>query len=659
MGSFFTHIQVQGDQLDAIERVLTEAARADGMRKAEASEKPDRQVVLVQSPGWVSVYDQATDDQDDKLLSKLTRALSRATGGSAFWAMVHDSDVLMLGLAHAGKEVDTYNSDPGSFGGRKKRGRPGPHIRAWSGLLAAGHGGDELDAVFASEDLFAEDALGALADAVGLPRERALVGYRYLPDAGVPSGAVTLSFRLEQRPEWEAAAAGPTRLLTQWEHAAEQSGVVYDIPEGAPVQVAVGGEARLSAGTVNAGAPSTGLRVEVTGGAECVTWEQVQLVLGNPRDRRLLLAPLTEEGGIWVASFPDAALPAGVAPARPSMNPRALMAAMSMRAGATVHANALGRGCAVGLAEVTIRLVPTEHPDGATAVRAAVQVVSTEDRPLRAAPDVHPKMLEALRQPIRAVALVILAPDSLEEAVGSLVAAMEPHVPTAGNVTAAIYPAPMGGGVLGALMGALKRPKISTGKAKGFLRGRRWKKLLGGLEAGSHISATWSRRDEVGASEAQLEAGRGILPSPNAQPAISVALSGDLDAAEDALEAWVDGLVTAGAVVQGLVTRWGTAPSVEMSPYEVAAGVSGQCTLERSWVERWVRAVGRGTLWLGPKVRAHVDEGELGAVAEVREQGEALRVEVEDVAAVERALEGALPGREDWQAGLQARYRPS
>src|SRR5688500_10386213 len=118
MGSFFANLQVRTPDLLAVAALLDADASKAGMRPATVAEKPDRSVALVPGGGWVSVYDDADESQDDKALDKRTQAVSKQLDVTAFWVLVHDSDVLLLGLHERGTKKDRYDSDPTYFGGK-------------------------------------------------------------------------------------------------------------------------------------------------------------------------------------------------------------------------------------------------------------------------------------------------------------------------------------------------------------------------------------------------------------------------------------------------------------------------------------------------------------------------------------------------------------
>jgi hypothetical protein len=193
----------------------------------------------------------------------------------------------------------------------------------------------------------------------------------------------------------------------------------------------------------------------------------------------------------------------------------------------------------------------------------------------------------------------------------------------------------------------LAKPKLSAGKAAGFLDSQRWRDLVAGE---STAWAEWIAGAES-RGQTRIELGRGLLPSPRAVTGLAVNLDGgDLDGAQAALTRAIDALALEGGLLQAFVTRWGAAASLEGTPWEMACGVMGQCVLERPWVERYLRGIGEGVVWLGPALRAAA-----GEPAGVR-LGDAVRVDVGDRSAAERALEAILPDAAAWQQGVRARY---
>src|SRR5687768_13393495 len=111
MGAFFTNVQVHTGGRDAeavradLAAVVRRAVLAEGFAEVtDGSDESDRLVLVgpVGAGPWVAVFDEDTEDQDERALARLARTLSAAVGGFAVGVLVHDSDVLRLELHSAG-----------------------------------------------------------------------------------------------------------------------------------------------------------------------------------------------------------------------------------------------------------------------------------------------------------------------------------------------------------------------------------------------------------------------------------------------------------------------------------------------------------------------------------------------------------------------------
>lgn len=641
MGSFYANIQVRADHLDAVQAAAHTRLTGKGYA-ACAPEEADRTVHLVLADGWASIYDSDVDQGDTQELARQAIELSRAMGGPAFTVMVHDSDVLLLDLYAMGACIDRFNSWPGYFEGKSPKVKPGPHIRAWGQLFPSQR--DHLEAVFSAEGVFAEAALQPLSRVVGISTARLATGARYLAQDGTLVGVVTLTYRLVERPAWEASPEGPPRLLTPWQIAEFTHGNVMPDDAIHAAEAAVGAQLDLHLSTRNVGAGGTGLEVRLQDDAECVDWTAVRIVLGNPRDRMIVETPLVGTADGWAASLAHTTLPSGVPIHVQATSPADMMKVVEAQYAAGVHVTVLGTGRRAGTGSVRLEAWPGGHPDHGTALELPYAVVSTDDRPLRAPETVHPTMLAPLRTPTQVVGILSVSPDGVADRLARVIDAVKAVLPTSGIATTTVFPAAKPG-LLSMLSG---RPKTRSGKARSFLTGKRLPKLVDALAGGANlVEVTWSTSKRATDSTAELRAGRGLAVRPGQQAAVVVGLPAS-DEAEALLTAAFDAECTVGGVFQGLVTRWETPGSTDTTPYELACEVHGQCTLKVSWLRRWVRGVGLGTLWMGPELVGHLPEPPAGTPV-----GELLRVEITDVAAMEDTLSAVLPGKDAWRAGMQ------
>jgi hypothetical protein len=313
---------------------------------------------------------------------------------------------------------------------------------------------------------------------------------------------------------------------------------------------------------------------------------------------------------------------------------RSVLTTLEGRIAVQVHANVHGRAVYAGTGQWEVTVAPVGGA-GSTVPRA-VRVMTTEDRPLRAPATVAPAALARLRDRRFLVGLVVLEPEQVGLAFGTVLPLI-PWFPTEGKVSVATFYRAAGA--------PPKRPKTARAAAAGFFSGKAWSKLAWGPEI-AQLDVSWDRTDREPEGPARFSVGCGILGLPGSVPALTVVLPAHPEA-EIALVAGVDRLAASGAVIQALVTRWGSHPSVEMTPYEMATGIMGQCTLQKPWVERWLRGIGPGTLWLGPALSARV-----GPVGEP--VGPTRRLRVDEVAETERLLASLLPASADWMDGIRA-----
>jgi hypothetical protein len=182
MGSFFVNYQIRGNSAAVVVKAMQELAQS-------------RAYVSPSNNGWITVYDQASDSQDNNEINRLAGDLSSRLGTALFAFLVHDSDVFAYYLYDNGDLIDEYNSRPGYFGEmvsdearQRLAGQPAVvlnHCAAGTTLVevetAMGWSQHLGEGGFASS-VFAEDRLRPLAAALGIDEVRALLGYNYFEE---------------------------------------------------------------------------------------------------------------------------------------------------------------------------------------------------------------------------------------------------------------------------------------------------------------------------------------------------------------------------------------------------------------------------------------------------------------------------------------------
>src|SRR5215510_7663694 len=108
MGAFFTNLHARA----AASEPIIEGLRNTGSLPSYISGP---------GGGWISVYPQSTEGQDQALLERLAKALSIAARTIVLASLVHDSDVWTFAVFDQGRAVDRYCSRPGYFTGKKRR----------------------------------------------------------------------------------------------------------------------------------------------------------------------------------------------------------------------------------------------------------------------------------------------------------------------------------------------------------------------------------------------------------------------------------------------------------------------------------------------------------------------------------------------------------
>jgi hypothetical protein len=682
MGSFFTNVQVQmppgvepTDLLDTVTHALTSLAAERGMIPcAAASTAADRTVVLRPSErGWLSVYDEGTEDQDAQGLDVLARELSRATGGMAVTVLVHDSDILRLALFRKGKCLDRYDSHPAYFcdGELSKKelatvaGKPD----RWAPLLTEGHRREDLARAWREKKLFAEATLARTSELLGWTEGRAAVGFRYLEDDLLGGGVVRLRYCHAKLPAHRKEAEGVPRFVT-------------DLPPEVtlrPVELAlaVGDELRVSCTCRNAGGAGRGIAIRAWGSAlekGLVEVTAFELLVGNVLKgaKHVAVGPEVSANHVWHATV-DHAIPAGLRGGLASLAGASWREVQEAMMRAQVHVNAVGRVVAPGQGELYVALIPSEREEGgahATAYRLDLDTPLW--RPLRATPEEQGGAVSHLFRPLsgrdHVVAMVVYGVSQPEAAIHAASAFRRFALasPRVDRYEKAIFRADPS-----------SRPRTGSVQAGGLFAGKRWRAIQDAFRAERQV--TLAPPFDLGAlaqGESPTRVGHGLTFGRNLLPVPC----GPDDGEVCALMLWSHGPGLHGALgvacevveeamrecdgIQGFVTRWGAAGgSLDSTQYEQAAGIHGP-TMLRSWSTRWLRALGNHALWLGPELRSKLARDDLAALSSLAEEmaGGTLRVVLrtgdnEEVSRVERALAVLLPTLEDAWSAQTATYQ--
>jgi hypothetical protein len=369
MGAFFTNVQVQvvGTAATALAQVVAAiraAAKARGLVevKGRAAAGAARRVAVVGGRRWIAVYDESTETQDLDTLAELAGALSRAGkgAGAAVSVLVHDSDIVELGLWRGGTLADRWNSRPDYFGKqtRKQRAAVAGDAARWGDLVGAKT--RELAAVWRTKTTFAEEQLTAVAALLGIAPERAITGFNYLAEQPLPRGAVRLAFRDPAQP---AAATRPVPAtgLPAFEVGASSVRLGADLGEACHLYLT----------GRNVGGAGQGVRAVLWGDAidaGLIEPVSAEVFLGDDRSAKAKLKR-TDEG--WEAAFPRFVIAAGITNAA-LLPPDGRLAA---QVASDVHLQIRMTARASGRSTICMALVPHQNEaDGQVGLQFEVQV---------------------------------------------------------------------------------------------------------------------------------------------------------------------------------------------------------------------------------------------------------------------------------------------
>ncbi len=139
--------------------------------------------------GWITVYDEEADSQDNEVICGIAEGLSRAVNTDVFGFLVHDSDIAAYWLFTSGKLADQFNSAPDYFGdvSDEERDATRGDTDALLALCVPGTTAEMVDAVIHPEAEFpamADEILFFLAGLLGIEENRIGLSFEYFEDDG-------------------------------------------------------------------------------------------------------------------------------------------------------------------------------------------------------------------------------------------------------------------------------------------------------------------------------------------------------------------------------------------------------------------------------------------------------------------------------------------
>jgi hypothetical protein len=147
--------------------------------------------VSAERNGYLFVFDEASDGQDERVIAKLASQLSTTLRCTVFAVLNHDDDILWYQLYERGVLTDRYNSTPDYWSGVADPGPPeGGNAKQ---LCAAFHRGDiaAVERVLHTPGegyAFATDRHSDLLQALGLPELTVTEGFGEIQKGDTPQG---------------------------------------------------------------------------------------------------------------------------------------------------------------------------------------------------------------------------------------------------------------------------------------------------------------------------------------------------------------------------------------------------------------------------------------------------------------------------------------
>lgn len=177
MGASFTNYQVLAKSASKIKKAL------EPLVKSRAYVSPEKN-------GWVTVYDESSDDQNEAVITHIATELSKSLVTTVLACLVHDSDIAAYWLYQSGALTDEFNSAPDYFGNEvddKTRARLSGNSDVLLPLCVASTTREEIEAVIHPSDDFpmmAEGIFVDLAKLLGIDDARIGLGFTCFDNEG-------------------------------------------------------------------------------------------------------------------------------------------------------------------------------------------------------------------------------------------------------------------------------------------------------------------------------------------------------------------------------------------------------------------------------------------------------------------------------------------
>lgn len=603
-------------------------------------------------------------------LPEIAQNVSATIQNTVIFISLIDSDVVHLQRYHKGKVLDEYCNAPHLYNlyginldsppdwneieENDLKAMTRGNLANWHDLFVQGVNPDEIRAIWDSEPVFADDILWATAAALGMNAEE------MLSDSWADQGRESftrLTFQLKEKPPYETKVEGPPKLTLS---SYVELGEVY-----------VGQQLNLQISVQNEGGDFAGLDILAWGSAldkgivhlseaemfKAVDFEKKEAISFAPATGKLE----AQEVPLLVASQPTFKFPQGVAGGLQigaGGNWQKLLQAMGQT---QVIFNIPVSIKKTGSGDLFIAFTPHANRENGQAIyQASLKALPMPRRPLPskdAIQPIHPDSLRLLETPTTLFGLVSLGADRKQSA--EIVAkAIEDWVATIVSTNSASLDTYLRSALN--LQSKKKRLSVTDIPASSH-----WKNLREGLK--DCVSFSIHHKTATVVYDVSTLSFQVSDEEPAPQLMFYHPLL-ELDEKEqDKLNEWlletINHLMTETSSLQAMVGTWGwwgMAPiSLDITPYEAACNIGGQCTTARFWCQRFLRGV-TPHLWLGSDLLAHLTgRDRLDSVATIASSGTGISITLNEGATIdelEMALDSLLAREMDWRNAMNRLY---
>ena len=674
MGTSLSCVQVyigdkqKNDTRDlVIETLRQRVLEGSFTEKARGEAKDSDRTVFVGPLGdapWLTIFDSQGD------LRELAQRVSAAINGTAVFINLLDSDIVHLRRYSDGELVDDYCNAPHLYDGygpdpdwlpdwgdmteEELKAATRGDLASWRDLLISGTDLSVLREIWDSEPVFADDILWASTDALAMNKDDIFTDFWF--DA---EKYTQLNFRLKEPRLYEVKAEGPPKLVLL--HGSVESNEVY-----------VGQQLDLPILVQNDGGADTGIDIIVWGtalGNKMIELLKVQVWKMTDSEALKEMTFTTqkeidkgqEEMPLYVASLDDFEVPQGISSGAEVMSQRGVDFHKVYEAIAQTQfqVRVLCNIESVCSGELFIAIAPQNNKEAEQVVyRAYIKALPMPRKPLRyhdAQKPIHPINLRKLETPSHLFALISLGTgqEQSAEVVANEIEMWVTEIASNDTDSFSTY-------LRMDLDLHHKSDNISTLDIPGSPY---WKELREAL--GNCMNFLIKSRT----ASAIYDANTLFMQNSNTELAPQLMFrysTVGMDKVEfEAINKWLQGMVnrimTKASVLQAIVGRWEwhDTMDVNMTPYEIACGIGGQCTTARFWCMRFLRGVTE-QLWLGPNLLTQLGGTKrLSSIATVTPCGDGVHITLNEESTLnelEKALECVLASEIDWREGMERLY---